>query len=65
MMELDVKSQRDLWLLAQSGVVGRTYFNKLLFEVMLHHAAGPDCTDLSNLVSHRVSPKKFLLHVCI
>ena len=54
MLELDRRSQRDLWLLAQSGVVGRTYFNMLMWEILSVSAAAPDYEDLSHLVSNKV-----------
>ena len=54
MLELDRKSQRDLWLLAQSGVVGRTYFNYIMWEILSVNAAGPDYEDLSHLVTHMI-----------
>ena len=40
-LELDRKSQRDLLLLAQSGLVGRTMANKVLWELCSHWALDP------------------------
>ena len=65
MLELDRKSQRDLWLLAQSGDVGRTYFNYIMWEILSVNAAGPDYADLSHLVTHQVIKKyKTLVNSC-
>ena len=53
-LELDNKARRDLFLLAQSGYVGRTLANKVLFESLNVQAADRQYRDLSNLVSHEV-----------
>ena len=47
-LELDRKSQRDLLLLAQSGLVGRTMANKTLWELCSHWALDPTYEDLSH-----------------
>ena len=54
-LELDNKARRDLFLLAQSGYVGRTLANKVLFESLNVQAADRQYRDLSNLVSHEVN----------
>ena len=53
-LELDNKARRDLFLLAQSGIVGRTHANKLMWNLMTGPALGKEYLDLSNLVSHEV-----------
>ena len=55
LLELDCKAQRDMFLLAYSGVKGRTMANKLLFELLSYWAVkDPEYENLSNYVSHRV-----------
>ena len=53
-LELDTKARRDLFLLAQSGQVGRTHANKLLWHILTGPAIDPVYMDLSNLVTHEV-----------
>ena len=53
-LELDSKARRDLFLLAQSGLVGRTLANKLLWTLMTGPALEDKYLDLSNLVSNSV-----------
>ena len=50
-LELDQKARRDLFLLAQSGKVGRAHANKLLWRVLTGPALDPTYQDLSNLVT--------------
>ena len=54
-LELDKKSQLDLLILAQSGPVGRSYANKLLWDVMSNWALDGTYRDLSNKVSNEVN----------
>ena len=53
-LELDKKARRDLFLLAQSGHVGRSQGNQLLWHLLSTHANYPAYLDLSNLVTHKV-----------
>ena len=53
-LELDRKAMVDLFLLAQSGIVGRTYANKVLWDLMSVWALDPTYEDLSNKVSSEV-----------
>ena len=53
-LELDQKAHRDLFLLAQSGLVGRTHANKILWHLLTGPAVDTSCVDLSNLVTHEV-----------
>ena len=53
-LELDNKARRDLLLLAQSGLVGRTQANKLIWNLMAGPALEEKYLDLSNLVSNQV-----------
>ena len=53
-IELDKKAKRDLFLLLQSGPVGRTHGNKLLWRVLAGPALDPVYRDLSNLVTSEV-----------
>jgi hypothetical protein len=53
-LELDLKARRDLFLLLQSGVVGRAHANKLLWTLLTGPALEPKYEDLSNLVTHLV-----------
>ena len=53
-LELDKKARVDLLLLAQSGIVGRTQANKLLWNLMSNWALDPTYEDLSHKVSSEV-----------
>ena len=53
-LEFDNKARRDLFLLAISGEVGRTYANKILWNIMTGPAVCKEYLDLSNLVTHEV-----------
>ena len=53
-LELDRKARRDLFLLAQSGRVGRCHANKLLWDLLSGPALDPRHTDMSNWVSKEV-----------
>ena len=53
-LELDQKAKRDLFLLMQSGSVGRCHGNKLLWNVMSGPALDPTYRDLSHLVTSEV-----------
>ena len=54
-LELDRKSQLDLLILAQSGPVGRSYANKILWDLMSHWALQTPYRDLSNKCSSEVN----------
>ena len=54
LLELDNKAKRDLFLMAQSGPVGRAQANKVLWKALTGPALEPDYPDLSNLVTHEV-----------
>ena len=54
-LELDKKSQLDLLCLAQSGPVGRTWANKILWDTMANWALQRSYRDLSNKVSNEVN----------
>ena len=54
-LELDKKSQLDLLILAQSGPVGRSYANKILWDLMSRWALEGTYRDLSNKVSNEVN----------
>ena len=54
-LELDKKSQLDLLMLAQSGPVGRSYANKILWDIMANWALQRTYRDLSNKVSNEVN----------
>ena len=54
LLELDNKAKRDLFLMAQSGPVGRAQANKVLWKTLTGPALEPDYPDLSNLVTHEV-----------
>ena len=54
LLEFDKKARRDLLLLAQSGLVGRTHANKVLWYIMTGPALDPTSQDLSNLVTNMV-----------
>ena len=53
-LELDGKSQTDLFLLCQCGENGRAEANEILWTLLTLDALDPDYKDLSNLVSNRV-----------
>lgn len=53
-LELDKKARLDLLLLAQSGIVGRTQANKLLWNLLSNWALDPTYEDLSHKVSSEV-----------
>ena len=53
-LELDLKARRDLFLLAQSGMVGRLHANKILWHLLTGPAIDSSYCDLSNLVTHEV-----------
>ena len=53
-LELDRKARRDLFLLAQAGVPGRTFANKLLWDLLSGPALDPRYPEMSNLVSSQV-----------
>jgi hypothetical protein len=53
-LEVDMKAHRDLLLLAQSGLVGRTHANRILWTLLTGAALDSRCEDLSNLVTHEV-----------
>ena len=54
LLELDNKARRDLFLLLQSGYVGRAHANKLLWQLLSGPALDPEYVDLSNLTTHLV-----------
>ena len=47
-------AKRDLFLMAQSGPVGRAQANKVLWKTLPGPALEPDYPDLSNMVAHEV-----------
>ena len=53
-LELDQKACRDLFLLTQSGIVGRAHANKLLWHLLTGPAVDGEYQDLSPLVTNRV-----------
>ena len=53
-LELDNKAKRDLFLLAQSGIVGRGHANKILWRLLTNEALDPAYQDLSRLVTNLV-----------
>ena len=53
-LELDKKARLDLVLLAQSGGVGRTYANKIMWDLLSNWALEYTYRDLSNKVSSEV-----------
>ena len=53
-LELDNKAKRDLFLLAQSGIVGRGHANKILWRLLTNEALDPAYQDLSRLVTNFV-----------
>ena len=59
-LELDRKAQFDLFLLAHSGEVGRTYANEVLWLLMSDWALEKSYRDLSNKVSHEVGARRIL-----
>ena len=54
-LELDKKSQLDLLMLAQGGPVGRSYANKILWDIMSNWALQRTYRDLSNKVTNEVN----------
>ena len=54
LLELVNKAKRDLFLIAQSGPVGRAQANKVLWKTLTGPALEPDYPDLSNMVTHEV-----------
>ena len=54
-LELDRKACVDLFLLLQSGLPGRTYANKLLWDLLTQEALDPSYEDLSHKVSSAVT----------
>ena len=52
-LELDTMTRRDLHLLCQSGVVRRTYANKLVWQLLNGFCSDPEYHDVSNWVSHQ------------
>ena len=53
-LELDNKARRDLFLLAQSGRVGRSHANKILWDLLSKHCLEKEYQDLSHLVTSQV-----------
>jgi hypothetical protein len=53
-LELDMKAQRDLLLLAQSGRVGRTHANHILWKTLQASVHDRSYEDLSRMVTHLV-----------
>jgi hypothetical protein len=53
-LELDKKAKVDLMLLAQSGLVGRTRANEILWKLLSSWAVDPAYEDLSHKVSSEV-----------
>ena len=53
-LELDLKARRDLMLLAQTGNVGRTHANKIMWTILSGPALEPKYLDISNLVTSMV-----------
>ena len=54
-LELDGKACMDLFLLAQAGIVGRSYANKILWRLLHDFAPQTDYYDVSWLVSREVT----------
>ena len=53
-LELDKKAQLDLWILAQSGIAGRSEANEILWNLLSVWALKPDYKNLSNKCSQLV-----------
>ena len=53
-LELDQKAMRDLFLLAHSGLVGRTKANEVLWNILANEALDPTYQDLSHKVTSMV-----------
>ena len=51
-LEFDIKSHRDMFLLIQSGYIGRTHANKLLWRILTGPAIDEEHRDLNNLVTN-------------
>ena len=60
MLELDRKVKMELFLLCQSGKVGRAYANKILFETLSCEALQKPYRTLSNLVSVKIKKARRL-----
>ena len=54
MLELDRKCKMEMFLLCQSGRVGRAYANQILFETLLTEALQKPYRTLSNLVTAKI-----------
>ena len=54
LLELDMKARRDMFLLMQSGLVGRTHGNRVLWKILSGPALQRPYRDLSNLVTSEV-----------
>ena len=53
-LELDRKAQRGMFLLIHSGVVGRTYANRILWDLLSGPALDPEYQDLSCMTTNKV-----------
>ena len=53
-MELDCKSMRDLFLLLQTGLVGRAHANRILWKILSGPAIDGQYRDLNNKVTHEI-----------
>ena len=53
-LELDKKAQLDLMLLAHSGLLGRGYANKVMWDLLSYWALSPTYEDLSHKVTNMV-----------
>ena len=60
-LELDRKAQRDLLLLAHSGICGRAEANEVLWKTLAIWALRPEYEDLSHRVSHMVGEARMWL----
>ena len=54
-LEWDRKAMRDMFLLAQSGLVGRTKANRILWEILTGLALDPAYEDMSHLVTSKMA----------
>ncbi len=54
LLEMDLRSQRDLFLLAQAGIVGRTHANRILWSLLTGPAVDGTYEDISHLVTDAV-----------
>ncbi len=57
-LELDQKAQKGMFLLVQSGHVGRTQANKLRWHLLSGPTIDSAYWDLPNLVAHKVYQAK-------